>query len=548
MTIEEEMNEKLFLYLKSTIPDKEQMMRVIQNSHLLLILSDQIKYFDFKLYGMALILRNEQTKRNKVFLKEIQKILEVCQQTDLAPVFLKGLFLAKDIYRDISKRPTSDVDLLIKREEFYRYQKIFTQLGYQLEGFADGEKEEVYMQALSEMHLVYCKEVGSFTVMFELHGTVINPPVVFDDMSHEFYQHSHVREILGLKPYVLEHEYNLIMLMLHFFKQLPALYLQNALFQRETLVNAANLHDIALYASIHQHEICWEKVITIALRMRVARFLYISAGYVNEIYGEVFEENFLRDLEKDMEQSFMAAGEYERYGLGKFSWLFQQEIEYIQKLSVMEILTGRLPLGFPLLAIAKGSEKGHLYSMDSEVELKKTYRISGEENTLEKRSYHVELSANITKERFHLMLRISDKVVCAYCNEGNLIDKDGLELMLVLPNGIRHFLYTVSKRGTEYYLSKSSENDPKDAVYEQDHSSYQLIVGERECKLILSLTLSELGVALKEGQQLGFNMTALISDEKAEKLCASCNLMKEEPYLWFFDGVAVLQGSSEKVL
>jgi|GEM_PF-4757607 len=80
--------------------------------------------------------------RNTFIYEEIKKILEIFNQEKIKIIILKGIFLAKNIYKNIALRPMTDVDFLIKKEDIIRANKILNSLGY----FAVADIEEVIHQ------------------------------------------------------------------------------------------------------------------------------------------------------------------------------------------------------------------------------------------------------------------------------------------------------------------------------------------------------------------------------------------------------------------
>ena len=67
----------------------------------------------------------------------------------------------------------------------------------------------------------YYKEVGKTSVLIEVHSSILNPPNLVQIDVRQFLLNTRQIEYGELKPYVLAVEYNLIALMLHFFKHLP---------------------------------------------------------------------------------------------------------------------------------------------------------------------------------------------------------------------------------------------------------------------------------------------------------------------------------------
>ncbi|MCM8787752.1 MAG: nucleotidyltransferase family protein [Candidatus Omnitrophica bacterium] len=68
--------------------------------------------------------------RNIFILKEIKRLFKFFNLRNIKVIGLKGLFLSIYLYDDIDLRPTTDIDLLIKKEDLKKINKILCSLGY----------------------------------------------------------------------------------------------------------------------------------------------------------------------------------------------------------------------------------------------------------------------------------------------------------------------------------------------------------------------------------------------------------------------------------
>ncbi len=68
--------------------------------------------------------------RNMYIYSEMDRILEAFHKNDIGAIVLKGAALAKTVYGDIGLRPMGDIDLLVKREDLPRAEKVLFGLGY----------------------------------------------------------------------------------------------------------------------------------------------------------------------------------------------------------------------------------------------------------------------------------------------------------------------------------------------------------------------------------------------------------------------------------
>lgn len=78
---------------------------------------------------LRLAARHTET-RNRALLDALTQILRACHSQDIPLLVLKGAYLSPAIYRDLSLRGMSDVDVLVRPADFPRLQHLLVDLGY----------------------------------------------------------------------------------------------------------------------------------------------------------------------------------------------------------------------------------------------------------------------------------------------------------------------------------------------------------------------------------------------------------------------------------
>lgn len=68
--------------------------------------------------------------RNMLIREEMKKLLEIFNTEKIRTILLKGFFLAEKIYKNLALRPMTDIDILIKKEDFPKVNEILSSLGY----------------------------------------------------------------------------------------------------------------------------------------------------------------------------------------------------------------------------------------------------------------------------------------------------------------------------------------------------------------------------------------------------------------------------------
>ena len=104
-------------------------MKIISSFKLKLITEEYQRKLDQKAEILCNILKTRQKKRNNAFLLAISEFLEECEKKNLKPIFFKGLFLAADLYDQMEKRISNDIDIIIPLSDFHKYNEILENLG-----------------------------------------------------------------------------------------------------------------------------------------------------------------------------------------------------------------------------------------------------------------------------------------------------------------------------------------------------------------------------------------------------------------------------------
>ena len=69
--------------------------------------------------------------RTRALLDALAEVLAACNDKDLPVIALKGAYVAPAIYRDLSLRSMSDIDLLVQPDAFPDFQAVMKALGYE---------------------------------------------------------------------------------------------------------------------------------------------------------------------------------------------------------------------------------------------------------------------------------------------------------------------------------------------------------------------------------------------------------------------------------
>lgn len=534
------MEEKLELFLKSICEDTTRLTGIISDLNLRLLTIDMQKNIDMQYCLMSNALKLCQNKRNEAFLIAIKEFLILCEEKDLKPIFLKGLFLAADIYNITATRITNDIDILINQYEFEIYNNILESLGYVHEFYSkETDYFEYYMKELRIHHIGYIKKINNVNVLIEIHGSVINPPNLFKDITQQYIANVKRIQLFDINPFVLDLEYNLVMLMLHFFKHLPLLYFENMLFRKKTFINLSNIHDIALFVQKYTNNIDWNKVLEITKNMLVTKYVLMVAVLVNKIYGEVFDIEFIDLLSENRKFSYMEKKNLNYVGMGKFSWLFDNYVDILIDISAKEIVSGRMPQEMNLIDVAI-TDNSKLYMFhNNNIKIDRTFKFDIVSNVRPLFGVEVDMHISINKEYINIFYSVKNKACCSLDIGDNICyNKDGVEIIVIKKDYIVHRMFTITKSDNEYALILSSDNMKDKVLIKKSDILYELHIEEDSFACGLKIPWSFLDINLEEDRIVPFNLCALISNPETLKNYKACNIFKQSEFIWHFNDIS----------
>ncbi len=207
---------------------------------------------------------------NLLLLDELGKVLSALKDELVPVIVLKGGALLDTIYKDIGLRPLTDIDLLIKEEDFPRAQNVLRGMGYRNtpsypEDFIKGE------------------------VIVDLHWDLINITRVRSrKMAHsveldEIWENSRPTKVANIEARVLSPEDMVMELSLH-------LTLHHGLSRMVWFM------DIALLVSFYSDEIDWDRLVKKSKKYRLMRLLYYTFCYLRELLGVELPEEVITEL------------------------------------------------------------------------------------------------------------------------------------------------------------------------------------------------------------------------------------------------------------
>lgn len=513
--------------------DSAQILKAIQNTSTRFLTEELQRSLDKEFYLVSQKARLLQRLKNACYLKDIKEMLGFAENENIRLVFLKGIFLAADLYPNIASRQSNDIDCLIAQKDFLKLHCFMLRLGYESENISqDDIISGIYQEKIENEHACYKKTIGNILLLIEVHCFAINAGNAFAEPANFFIEHSEQRDLLELKPYLLKTECNLVFLMIHFFKHLPLFYLHNSILGHSVKVNLSSLYDIALMVKKYGQVIDWETVRDLSKRLMVVSYVEAVALLTNKVFGSVFNDSFLNMLEECKDHSKLNIIVYERYGLGKFMWLFDELVISLKQLSPYDIFDGRLSRIADLRRVAVGNTNDLKWVGNGLVFSKEFPLRFGD--TDEGATAH--LTAKVYDKGMDVFLKVDHKRCCVYSGEGDLFEKDGIEILVVKKCCIIHKMYTISKGKEKYDLIETSQNDEQETKRNVNHESVKYEINDHTDGFTLRLRISfqALSILPQEEDEFIFNVGGLISNPTTEKFTGNYKLFDNQGDFFHF--------------
>jgi hypothetical protein len=247
---------------------------------------------------------------------ELRKILEALKGKGIDVIVLKGAFLAETVYGDIGLRSMGDIDLLVKKEDLSRTDKIMTHLGYVAS--TSHRSREWYAENHHHLPPYYQSENG---VKVEIHWHIVKPSKPYHEkMIERFWKRARAIKLANTQALVLSPEDLLLHLCLHSLSHgfTPKLLLRQ-------------LSDISQSLKHYEKEFNWIQFQEEANEYQLTRLIHSTFYLIKQVLGNNVVDNVLspngrrsvdfRLVELIMRQIFVTDGDSSIYHT-LLIWLF----------------------------------------------------------------------------------------------------------------------------------------------------------------------------------------------------------------------------------
>ena len=218
------------------------------------------------------------TTLNLFLISELNEIAKTLKENNITLIVLKGLYLASQVYENISLREMNDIDLLVKKEEIFESLRILDDLGYK-----PTSPISISVDELTRRHLppFYKLNIGRV----ELHWTIADLVENYSVNMRDLWERSIPIEIYGIQTMGLSHEDLLLHVCLHTsYQHLFSFGLRPSM-------------DINQLVSSFGNNLDWDRLIRTAKDWNIQRGVYLSLRLAKELLGTEIQDKMLLELE-----------------------------------------------------------------------------------------------------------------------------------------------------------------------------------------------------------------------------------------------------------
>lgn len=228
---------------------------------------------------------------NKLYLKDIRKIIELAEYKAIDIMFMKGMFWAVDLYPNYNYRLSCDLDILTLEENLQCLDEILREVGYSC---------EIYMDSLVERsrkyHIRYIKNIFNFgELLIEVHTNVFNPAKFYRGYTKWVMKSRETVNLLGVHAQIENAQDRIIHSCLHFCCHLIEMY-DNRLLNLKSTLKWKSLIDMALL--INKYGININYLLDVVKNFQCGQDIYLPLKIVNSIIPGIVSNEVFYKLEE----------------------------------------------------------------------------------------------------------------------------------------------------------------------------------------------------------------------------------------------------------
>ena len=150
---------------------------------------------------------------SKIREKQVVYIKKLSERFKDKVLFMKGILVSADLYGDINKRRSGDIDVLVNECDVQEVGRYLLDEGFECDVVYDE-----WLNAIKVNHLVFNKTVfGKWDVMIEVHGKVFNPPYKYPEFTDLVWKRTKHQNILDTTFLLMDPYDRIVHYILHYY-------------------------------------------------------------------------------------------------------------------------------------------------------------------------------------------------------------------------------------------------------------------------------------------------------------------------------------------
>jgi hypothetical protein len=222
--------------------------------------------------------------RNTVLFHQLDELVASLNEKKIPVILLKGAHLAEFVYRDISLRPMSDIDIMVKEEHLTEAVQVAFEMGYHL--MSDHIREK---KSNKNVHYAIAPDVKHFETLchtktkcvIEIHCSIASEVSPFRISPSELWQNSQQTSLNKKQVFLLSPEDMIIHLSLH------------ASYDDMFGYGLGALYDIAITIQYYNNRIDWKKLWRRSVQWRTNKCLCVSLYFAKQWFQINFPAEML---------------------------------------------------------------------------------------------------------------------------------------------------------------------------------------------------------------------------------------------------------------
>ena len=232
---------------------------------------------------------SEQALTNLFQTQELVKILDLIEGAGLDVMPFKGPALGHYLYDNLGLRPFGDLDILIRRNQFYDVKELLMTHGYDPYRKLDPGEEENFLD--TQMGFEFVRKDKQSVI--EVHWSFLNTVHAFKMPEEDVWRRKQQLEISGRQVNVFSPAHLLVYLCAHGSKSLWA--------------RIRWICDVAELVTKHQDVQFWEEVQLLAKESRSKRMLNTGLRLASVLLDAPLPEKVLRSVRGDQKATHLTA-------------------------------------------------------------------------------------------------------------------------------------------------------------------------------------------------------------------------------------------------